>query len=93
LAKEVQQQFFGHFEPKECEIVRLREAKNRDAEHPGLSARLSCMPMPGRTMTPICSTSSMASFRLNATPCGWLRVSRDREHGFHRIVSNDFRGS
>jgi len=22
-----------------------------------------------------------------------LRVSRDREHGFHRIVSNDFRGS
>src|SRR6202051_1058180 len=26
---------------------------------------------------------------------GWerLRVSRDREHGFHRIVSNDFRGS
>jgi len=26
LAKEVQQQFFGHFEPKECEIVRLREA-------------------------------------------------------------------
>lgn len=23
----------------------------------------------------------------------YLRVSRDREHGFHRIVSNDFRGS
>ena len=23
----------------------------------------------------------------------WLRVSRDREHGFQRIVSNDFRGS
>ena len=23
----------------------------------------------------------------------WLRVSRDREHGFHRIMSNDFRGS
>ena len=22
-----------------------------------------------------------------------LRVSRDREHGFQRIVSNDFRGS
>ena len=22
-----------------------------------------------------------------------VRVSRDREHGFHRIVSNDFRGS
>jgi transposase, IS5 family len=22
-----------------------------------------------------------------------MRVSRDREHGFHRIVSNDFRGS
>ena len=22
-----------------------------------------------------------------------LRVSGDREHGFHRIVSNDFRGS
>jgi hypothetical protein len=22
-----------------------------------------------------------------------LRVSRDRERGFHRIVSNDFRGS
>jgi hypothetical protein len=22
-----------------------------------------------------------------------LRVSRDREHGFHRIMSNDFRGS
>ena len=23
----------------------------------------------------------------------WVRVSRDREHGFHGIVSNDFRGS
>jgi len=23
----------------------------------------------------------------------YMRVSRDREHGFHRIVSNDFRGS
>jgi hypothetical protein len=22
-----------------------------------------------------------------------MRVSRDREHGFHRIMSNDFRGS
>jgi acid stress-induced BolA-like protein IbaG/YrbA len=22
-----------------------------------------------------------------------MRVSGDREHGFHRIVSNDFRGS
>jgi hypothetical protein len=22
-----------------------------------------------------------------------MRVSRDREHGFHRIVSNDFRAS
>jgi len=22
-----------------------------------------------------------------------VRVSRDREHGFHRIMSNDFRGS
>ncbi|MCK1504503.1 IS481 family transposase, partial [Bradyrhizobium sp. 18] len=23
----------------------------------------------------------------------FMRVSRDREHGFQRIVSNDFRGS
>ena len=22
-----------------------------------------------------------------------MRISRDREHGFHRIMSNDFRGS
>jgi hypothetical protein len=26
-------------------------------------------------------------------PLGNLRVSGDREQGFHRIVSNDFRGS
>jgi hypothetical protein len=39
-----------------------------------LSARLSCMPVPGKTMTPICSTSSMASLRLNAT-CGTLRLA------------------
>ena len=32
----------------------------------------------------------------NCLGCGCaigLRVSRDREHGFQRIVSNDFRGS
>ena len=29
----------------------------------------------------------------NATMFGLVRVSRDREHGFQRIVSNDFRGS
>jgi hypothetical protein len=29
-------------------------------------------------------------FQIGLDP---LRVSRDREHGFQRIVSNDFRGS
>ncbi len=33
---------------------------------------------------------SMEAF---ADSVGLLRVSRDREHGFQRIVSNDFRGS
>ena len=39
-----------------------------------LSARLSSMPVPGKSMTPIGSTSSMASLRLNAT-CGTLRLA------------------
>jgi hypothetical protein len=31
--------------------------------------------------------------RVNPHLVRKLRVSRDREHGFQRIVSNDFRGS
>jgi hypothetical protein len=34
----------------------------------------------------------MRAFQSSTAQRG-LRVSRDREHGFHRIVSNDFRGS
>lgn len=46
----------------------------------------------------------MAAYAMQGTPTmlvidrggrhsAMLRVSRDREHGFQRIVSNDFRGS
>src|SRR5258708_625476 len=31
--------------------------------------------------------------KVGAVCPNWVRVSRDGEHGFHRIMSNDFRGS
>jgi hypothetical protein len=40
------------------------------------------------------TTVAAASKRLSRSEkATWLRVSRDREQGFQRIVSNDFRGS
>ena len=44
-----------------------------------------------------CEKISQSPAPFHAVARGWagpsLRVSRDREHGFQRIVSNDFRGS
>jgi len=40
-----------------------------------------------------CSRAWMDNGGPHCIAFGGLRVSRDREHGFHRIMSNDFRGS
>jgi hypothetical protein len=40
-----------------------------------LSARVSWMPVPGATSTPIGNTSSMASFRLNGAALAWRAQS------------------
>jgi DNA-binding response OmpR family regulator len=61
-------------------LERSRSALHHEAQRRALRDNYAhpCMPVPGKTMTPICSTSSMASLRLNATcaPCGRLTVSR-----------------
>jgi hypothetical protein len=36
----------------------------------------------------------MVPYSGDTPPCVvWVRISGDREHGFHRIVSTDFTGS